>query len=113
VEEERKKTKQVMQRQSHITSYGQTKVQPVPEEKTFKTPLLPFYCWPWCYMAWKISLVSSGHLPGCVPSLPIVYPQSIQWRGRVRNREGLGAVQALFSSSYKISVLPLLLWSQI
>jgi len=28
---------------------------------------------------------------------PVVFPQSIHWRGRVRNREGFDAVQTLIS----------------
>lgn len=70
VEKERKITK-VMQSRSFTNSHRQNDDQPVPEQKVAngsKPRSTPIYCWKWHYMVWNMSLASSGHLPGCVPS---------------------------------------------
>jgi len=50
-------------------------------------------------MVWNISVVSLGHLPGCIPSQPTVHPLIYSLGDRVRNREGLVAVKTQFSKS--------------
>jgi len=54
-------------------------------------------------MVWNISVVSLGYLLSCVHSQPTVYPLFTAGGevggNRERNREGLDAVQTLFSKS--------------
>lgn len=65
-----------------------------------KAPSFCFYSWAWRCVAGNFSLVSLGHLSGCVPSQPIVQPHVYSLGGcRVRNREGIDAVQTLLSTS--------------
>lgn len=82
VEEQRKKTKQVVLRQSLTSSHGWTSSQPVPAQRmlTYITPSSLFYCWGWHCSAWSISLVGSGHMPGCVPSQSLVHPNLVTVR---------------------------------
>lgn len=64
----------------------------------------PFYCWAGHYMAWNTSLVSSGHLPGCIPSQALVQPHSTCW-GWIRNKEDLDTVHTHCSAIAKILVV--------
>lgn len=62
-------------------------------------PLTPrCYCWAWCYgieYLWSVGVSSCG----CIHSQPLAHPQPTCWWGRVRNREILDGLQALFSNS--------------
>lgn len=69
-----------------------------------------FYCWTWYCMAWDISLLGWGHLPGCIPPKILCTLQSICWEGRMRDRQSADAVQKLFSISWNINVLSVLFW---
>ncbi|KAK4823616.1 hypothetical protein QYF61_004219 [Mycteria americana] len=40
--------------------------------------------------------------PGCVPSQRLAHPQPARWRGSLRSRKALGAVQALLSNDQRI-----------
>jgi len=79
VEEEGKKTKQNMWCKGNHSPPSTDR--PMPNEfsskrclASLKFPLFLFYCWARCYISWNISLVSLGHLPGCVPSQPLPHP---------------------------------------
>lgn len=79
-----------------------------------KSPLSPFiaeqdniiYCR-------SISLVSLGHLRGCVSSQPVAHPGFVLRRGRVRNWKHFDAVQTLFSKILNNNLLSVLVRSKI
>lgn len=64
----------MIQGQSLTTSHARLMPHQFPNNRqlTYLTPLLPlFYCWTWHCRAWKISLVTLGHVPSRVLSLPL------------------------------------------
>lgn len=84
--------------------------RPVDSQLTSKRKLTlpprssPFYCWAGHDMAWNTSLVSSGHLPGCISSQALVQPHSTCW-GWIRNKEDLDTVHTHCSAIAKILVV--------
>jgi len=89
-----------MQRHSLTTSHEQTNAQPVSEQwllsKTYSQAFIAEHDLIWCGISFGSVGVSR---PGSVPSQPLAYPQLTCCGGRVRNKEGLDAVQALLSNS--------------
>lgn len=67
----------MIQGQSLTNSHCRLTPHQLPRNRllTYLIPLFPlFYSWAWHCKAWKISLVSLGHTPICVLSLPLTHP---------------------------------------
>lgn len=81
-----------MERQSS-TSYRLTNTQPVPKQKTAILPklTLPLFIAEYNFICHKASLVTSGHLHGCLPthSLGHTHLPSNHWGCKVRTDKAL------------------------
>jgi len=91
-----------MQRQSLATSRRQTNAQPVSKQWLLWKNSPHNFIAELGFIWYRVSLWSVGvSCPGCAPSQSLAHPLSTswEWRGGIRNSEGLDDPQALISNS--------------